>query len=321
MRLKKQLSGTNDIASEKNVLAVSNRTKRNIYMYVLLLPAIICVTIFGYMPLCGILIAFKDYDVLRGFMDSPWVGFQNFIDIFTLPEFTKAVVNTLIYSSVNLFGRFPFPILLAIMLNEVRSTAFKKTAQTLSYLPHFLSWISVIGFAYSLFALHGTFNEIMVKIFGEGYERTNILLDSDNFLGVIFFSGLWKEIGWSSIIYLAAITGIDPALYEAAEIDGAGRLKQIWHIMIPSIMGTAVLILIMGIGNLVVTNFEQVYGFQNVYIQNETEVMNTLAYRQGIQNGKYSLATALSMVQGFVSLVLVLTANKLSKKMAGIAIW
>lgn len=310
-----------ETAGGKNAAAISNNSKRNLYMYILLIPAIVSVTIFGYMPLCGTLIAFKDYDVLAGFMNSPWVGLKNFIDIFTLPEFTKAVANTFIYSSVNLFGRFPFPIILAIMLNEVRSAKFKKVAQTLTYLPHFLSWISVIGFAYSLFALHGTYNDIMSHIFGEGYERVNILLNSKNFLGIIFVSGLWKEIGWSSIIYLAAIAGIDPALYEAAEIDGAGRLRQIWHIMLPSIRSTAVLVLIMGIGNMVVINFEQVYGFQNVYIQNETEVMNTLAYRQGIQNGKYSLATALSLVQGLISLLLVVTANKISKKMSDIAIW
>ncbi|MBE7023137.1 MAG: sugar ABC transporter permease [Ruminococcaceae bacterium] len=298
-----------------------NTFSANKYMYILLAPAVICVFIFGYAPLCGLLMAFKDYDALVGFAKSPWVGFENIKNIFEFPNFIGAIKNTLLYSSVCLFGQFPFPILLAIMLNEVRGKTFKKVSQTVTYLPHFLSWISVVGFAYSMFALHGPFNNVMVRIFGESYERTNILLESDNFLGFIFFSGLWKEVGWSSIIYLAAIAGIDQALYEAAAIDGAGKLKQIWHITLPSLRTTAVLVLIMNVGSLVTSNFEQVYGFQNVYTQTDTEVINTLVYREGIQNGEYSMATAFGLVQGLVSLMLVMAANKLSKKLSGTAIW
>lgn len=293
----------------------------NKYMYLLLTPAVICVFIFGYAPLCGLLLAFKDYDALLGFAKSPWVGLKNIRNIFAFPNFIKAIKNTLIFSSVCLFGQFPFPIILAIMLSEVRNKAFKKISQTVTYLPHFLSWISVVGFAYTLFALHGPFNNIMASIFGDSYERTNILLDSKNFLSFIFFSGLWKEMGWNSIIYLAAIAGIDQSLYEAAAIDGAGRLKQIWHITLPSIRTTAVLVLIMNIGSLVTSNFEQVYGFQNVYTQTDTEVINTLVYREGIQNGEYSMATAFGLVQGLVSLTLVMTANKISRKLSGEAIW
>lgn len=310
----------------KNIAVSEVKVRRNTfsankYMYFLLAPAIICVFIFGYAPLSGLLLAFKDYDALIGFAKSPWVGLENIKNIFAFPNFVAAIKNTLIYSSVCLFGQFPFPILLAIMLNEVRSKSFKKISQTITYLPHFLSWISVVGFAYSMFALHGPFNNVMVRIFGESYERTNILLESDNFLGFIFFSGLWKEVGWSSIIYLAAIAGIDQTLYEAASIDGAGKLKQIWHITLPSLRTTAVLVLIMNVGSLVTSNFEQVYGFQNVYTQTDTEVINTLVYREGIQNGEYSMATAFGLVQGLVSLMLVMAANKLSKKLSGTAIW
>lgn len=295
--------------------------KRDMYMYCLLIPAFVCVIIFNYIPLTGLIIAFKDYNVLDGFADSPWVGFEHFKQIFQFPGFVKAIKNTFVYSIVCLFGQFPFPILLAICINEVKNKYAKKTIQTISYLPYFLSWMSVIGFAYSIFSVTGSYNDLMVKIFGESYERNNILLESKNFLGVIFFSGLWKSIGWSSILYLAAICGIDQTLYEAAEIDGCSKLKQIWYITLPCISTTAVLVLILGIGGLVTTNFEQVYGFQNVYIQEETEVINTLTYREGIQNGNYSLATAFSATQGIVSLILVLVANSLSRKMANISIW
>ena len=305
--------------TRKRSLAVDIR--KDMYMYILLLPALIFVLIFNYIPLAGIAIAFKDYDVLKGFAASPWMGLENFKTIFTMPNFTNAVKNTLIYSSVSLFGQFPFPILLAIFINEVKTTWFKKTVQTVSYLPHFLSWMSVIGFAYSIFSITGSFNDLMRSIFGEGYEAKNLLLESENFLAVIFLSGLWKSIGWSSIIYLAAICGVDQSLYEAASIDGCGRIGRIWHITLPSIRTTAVLILIMGVGNLVTTNFEQVYCFQNVYIQAETDTINTLTYREGIQNGNYSMATALGISQGIVAVTLVLTANWISKKISDVGIW
>ena len=295
--------------------------KRDMYMYCLLIPALICVIIFNYIPLSGLMIAFKDYNVLEGFDNSPWVGIKHFIEIFEFPGFVKAIKNTLVYSTVCLFGQFPFPILLAICINEVKNKYLKKTVQTISYLPYFLSWMSVIGFAYAVFSVTGSYNDLMAKIIGESYERKNILLESENFLSVIFLSGLWKNIGWSSILYLAAICGIDQTLYEAAEIDGCSKLKQIWYITLPCISTTAVLVLILGIGGLVTTNFEQVYGFQNVYIQEETDVINTLTYREGIQNGNYSLATAFSATQGIVSLILVLIANSLSRKMANISIW
>lgn len=294
---------------------------RDIYMYLLLLPALVFTLIFNYIPLAGILIAFKDFDVLKGFVDSPWVGIENFKNIFMMPNFLLAIKNTFLYSSVTLFGSFPFPILLAILINEVRNKYFKKTVQTISYLPHFLSWISVIGFAYSIFSITGPYNEVMARIFGESYVANNPLLESDNFIWVIFLSGLWKDIGWSSIIYLAAICGVDQSLYEAAAIDGCGRIKKIWYITLPSIKTTAVLILIMGVGKLVVTSFEQVYGFQNVYIQAQTDTINTLTYREGIQNGNYSMATALGFAQGIVSLVMVFAANRLSKKVSDVGLW
>ena len=285
----------------------------NRFMYLLLFPSLFAVLIFSYLPMAGIVIAFKNFDAID--------GFDNFKKILNYPEFLTAIKNTLVYCSICLFGRFPFPIILALLFNEVGNVKFKKIVQTISYFPHFLSWASVCGLVYALFAINGPINSLLTLIFGDGYEKTNILMDSKNFLPVLFFSGLWKEIGWSTIIYLAAITGIDASLYEAAEVDGCNRFKQVLYITLPSIKTTIVLVLILGLGGLVSANFEQVYGLQNVYSQNETDVINTLIYRQGIQSGEYSLSTAFGLMQGVVSLVLVVGANKFSKTIAQTSLW
>lgn len=293
----------------------------NKVMYLLLLPAIISVIVFNFLPFAGIVIAFKDYDVIDGILGSPWVGFDNFIKIFKYPEMLASIKNTLIFSIVGVFGKFPFPIILALMFNEIRSMKFKKVVQTISYFPHFLSWASVCALIYAMFAIDGPVNNIMAKLIGAGYERANILMDSKNFLPVLFFSGLWKELGWSSIIYLAAIAGVDPSMYEAAEVDGCNRFKQVIYITLPSIKTTIVLVLLLGMGSLVTANFEHVYGLQNVYTQNETEVINTLVYRKGIQGGEYSLATAFGLMQGIVSVTLVILANKFSQAVSETSLW
>ena len=172
-----------------------------------------------------------------------------------------------------------------------------------------------------MFAIDGPVNNLMAKIVGESYQRTNILMDSKNFLPVMFFSGLWKELGWSSIIYLAAIAGVDASMYEAAEVDGCNRFKQVLYITLPAIKTTIVLVLLLGMGSLVTANFEHVYGLQNVYTQNETEVINTLVYRKGIQGGEYSLATAFGLMQGIVSVTLVVLANKFSQVVSETSLW
>lgn len=293
---------------------------KNAYMYLLLLPAVIAVFVFFYLPMCGVLIAFKDYDVIKGFMASEWVGLDNFIQIVTYPKFLHAILNTLIYSGAIIFGTFPFPVILALLFNELRNIHFKKVVQTISYMPYFLSWISVIGLFYSMFALEGPINDFICAINPE-HERVNILLDSKNFIGILFTSHLWKNVGWSSVLFLAAIAGIDPTLYEAATIDGCGKFRQAISITIPCIMNTIIIVLVMSLGGLVSSNFEQVYGFQNVYIQDQTETINTLVYRQGIENGQYSLATAFGLMQGVVSVVIVFASNQFTKKMFHVSIW
>lgn len=294
---------------------------RNMYMYILLMPAVIVMTVFCYLPYGGLLIAFKDYDVITGFVNSEWVGLKNFITVLSTPKFLETTWRTLKYSSVLIFGTFPFPILLALMINELRCKTFKRISQTLTYLPHFLSWITVVGLFFSFLSINGPINDALSKILGASYEKKNILLESKYFLGIIFSAQLWKELGWSSILYLAAIAGIDQSLYEAASVDGCGKLKQVFYITLPAILPTAVILLIMKLGSIFNTSFELIYGFQNSYTQAETDVISTLIYRQGIQGGEYSLATAFGMMQGLVSVFLVFFSNTLAKKAANISIW
>lgn len=291
--------------------------------YLMILPAIVLTIIFSYLPMYGIVMAFKNFHPVTGILGSPWAanyGFEHFIAIFKDPELAKAVSNTIVYGLVILFGGYPFPIILALMFNELRSKWFKKVSQTIAYFPHFLSWISVIGLLYTFLAKEGPFNQLM-GVLNKNWVPLNPLMKHEYFLTIMFVSHLWKNVGYSSVVFLAAITGIDPGLYEAASIDGCGKWKQAWHITLPSIKPTMVIILVMSLGGLINVNFEQVYGMQNAFTQPYTEVIGTVVYRRGIMGGDYSATTAFGLFQGLVSLFLVATANFISKKVTEQSIW
>ncbi len=287
----------------------------------LLIPAAICTFIFSYLPMLGIGIAFKDYNVIDGIMGSPWVGLDNFKEIVNMPSVLHALKNTFKYGFIFLFGGTPFAVVFALMINEIKNMRFKKIVQTISYLPHFLSWASVVAIFYGFFSLSGPYNEVMAKIIGDGYEATNLLMNYKNFTPILFVSNVWKGLGWSSILYLAAIAGIDQEMYEAAEIDGCGKFKQAIYITLPCIAVTIAMSLLLSVGSLINVNFEQVYGFQNIYIQEQTETINTLAYRMGIEGGEYSLSTAFGLLQGLASLTIMLIVNELSRKFAHMSVW
>lgn len=290
-------------------------------LYLLLSGALIWTFIFCYLPMMGVVMAFQKFNIFKGFSGSEFVGLYNFTRIFTEPMFVKAIGNTLLYSGVILFLGFPLPIILALMFNEIRSMAFKKIVQTVSYLPYFLSWISVVALFYAFFELYGPFNDLRVFLFGQEVERVNILMDSKYFLPVLFLSHIWKNLGWSTVVFLAAISGIDPQLYEASVMDGCGKWRQIIHITLPGILPTIMILFILSSGSLVSSNFEQVFGFHNLYTMEETQVVNTLVYKLGIQQGDYSVATAFGLAQGIVSFMIVYTVNKISKKASNISIW
>ncbi len=298
-----------------------NRIKKHKLLYVLLGGALIWTVIFNYVPMAGILIAFQDYDIFKGIGSSPFVGLKHFQSIFRVPALQKAILNTLLYSGVKLVFGFPLTIVFALLLNEIRQMFFKRVVQTISYLPHFLSWIAVASMCYSFFELYGSFNDLRLYLLGPDAERINILMDPDSFLGVIFFSSVYKEIGWGTIVYLAAISGIDPQLYEASVMDGCSRLKQVFYITLPGILPTAMILFILSAGGILNANFEQIIGFQNLYTQQQTEVINTIVYKYGLQQGNFSLSTAFGLMQGVVSFIIMFLVNKISKKLSNIGIW
>lgn len=285
--------------------------KRHRQIYLFFVPSIILVFIFNYIPLAGTYIAFLDYDVFKG-MSSPFVGLDNFKAVFSMPDFLGAIFNTVKLSFLGIIIKFPLPIIFALLLNELKNGFFKRFTQTVSYLPHFISTIAIVSLTTNILGNYGILNDIRLALFGEGTERILFLTLQSWFMPVNLFLQVWMTLGWSAVIYLATISGIDPELYEAAIIDGAGKFRQCLHITLPSISNTVVILLILQIGKLFASNFALVYGLQNVYI--DFEVISTIVYKQGITNGNYSVSTALSLAQGLISLVLVLSTNYLSKK-------
>ncbi len=319
----------NEINNKKRTSSLrKSKMRKYKFLYILLLPAIIWTLIFSYVPLGGIVIAFQKYDIIKGITGSPFCSLDNFYQIFNKPAFStkllSATLNTLLYSSVVLFLGTPFPIILAILFNELKNTYVKKVAQTLSYLPTFLSWVAVSGMFYSIFATYGIWNDILemcANFLHLQFERKNIMMDSKNFVHVVFWVNLWKTVGWSSIIYLAAITGINQEMYEAARIDGCSRFKQAIYITIPSIVPTMVILFIMSFGGLLSSNFDLVFTFQNAYIQEKTEIIDTLTYRLGILQGEYSFTMAFGIVKSIISIILTVVCNKVCKKISGVGLW
>jgi len=276
-------------------------------------PAVLILLFFSYGPMPGLVMAFQDFSIFRGFLDSEWVGLENFITIFTQSKFTTAIFNTVWVSVLSLVLTFPAPIVLALLINEIKNKYFKSFVQTASYLPHFLSWLSVVGLVQLLFSRDGLINDFLVYLGAE--QRITFLAQQENFIWFIIGTTLWKEVGWSTIVHLANLTSINPDLYEAAEVDGAGYFAKLWYITLPHMLPTVVILLIFQLGKLFMSNFDLIYGLQNPFI--DFEVISTIIYQTGIKSGNYSVSTAIGLVEGLVALTLVLTTNKLAKKVSG----
>lgn len=289
---------------------------KNRFIYVLLLPALVLVIFFNYLPLFGITIAFQDYNVFSP-EKSTWIGLRNFREIFANPALLSAIFNTLYVSILNLLICFPAGILLALLMNEVKSVLLKKTFQTITYLPHFLSWISIVGIATTLYARSGVINDILVWL--TGGERVLFLAQQNLFVPNLILLTLWQGVGWSSVIYFAAICGVDESLYEAAKIDGAGRLKQTIHVTLPAIVPTIVIMLLWQCAKLFSDNFELVYGLQNAFI--DFEVVQTIIYHQGIVGGNYQMSTAFGLFQGVINLIVLLLANGMTKRISDVGMF
>lgn len=282
-------------------------------MYLLLLPGLIYFIIYRYLPMAGIAIAFKDFSPFLGFMDSEWVGFKNFARIFDSSEVIRVLWNTLVISFLQIVFAFPAPILLALMLNEVRRQAFKRVIQSIVYLPHFLSWVVVVGIVAIFLRNDGMINHFMTDVLGLE-ETIPFLTNPAYFRPLLILEVIWKEVGWGTIIFLAALAGVNPALYEAAVMDGAGRFRQIWHITLPAIRSTIVIMLIIRLGNVMEVGFEQVFLQLNPFNMDIGNVLDTYVYYKGIQQSDYSFSTAVGVFKGSVGLVLVVLANRLAKR-------
>lgn len=288
------------------------RIVRDRWLYILLAPGVIIFVVFKYLPMWGIVIAFQDYQPFLGLFKSKWVGFEHFTFFFSNPIFFKLLRNTLVLSLYNLVFFFPMPIILALLLNELRSNSFKRFIQTFVYVPHFISIVIVASITFVFFTTEGGIvNEILFKLTGSKYP---FLTSLSAFRPMIVGQVIWKETGWGTIIFLAAIAGIDPNLYEAALIDGAGRFRQLWHITLPSIRSTIVILLILRLGHILDNGFEQILLMSNSLNREVSQVFDTYVYMMGITQGAFSYSTAVGLFKAVIGIALILSANALAKR-------
>ncbi|MCL6456473.1 MAG: ABC transporter permease subunit [Gorillibacterium sp.] len=289
-----------------------SRFKQNLPLMLMFAPVVVFFLMFRYLPMLGNVIAFKNYNFIDGIVKSPWVGLDNFRMIFHNPQTLTMIRNTFILSLLHIVTSFPFPILIAIMLNEARKVWFKKSVQTLLYLPHFFSWVIIGGISVTLFGSQAGVINMLIEHFGG--TSISFLYKSSSWMAIFLGSSIWKEAGFSAIIYLAAIGSIDPSLYEAASIDGAGKFKQMWNITLPGLLPIMTLMLILSMGNVMDVGFDQIYNMQNAVVANVASVISTYIFTVGIQGGLYSITTAMGLFESLIGLTLVIGANTLSKK-------
>ena len=289
-------------------------------LYAMLLPCIIYYILFCYVPMNGIVLAFKDYSFNKGIWGSKWVGLRFFRTFWSSYDRNRLIFNTLKIGALKTFLEFPFAIILALMLNEVRSMKFRKVTQTISYLPHFLSSVIIVTMIQRLLApQNGLLNQLTAMLGGD--PSTFYLMDAKYFYGILFSMDIWMNIGWDSIIYLAAMSGVDLSLYEAAEMDGCDKLRKIWHITLPGIRVTIGLLFIMRVGGLLSSGFEQIYLLRTPGNMSVADTLDLFVIRTGLTGGQFGYATAVGLIQSVVGLALVALCNSLAKKFAGVSLW
>ena len=298
---------------------IASRVKRYKYLYLLFLPVIVWYILFRYVPMYGIIIAFKNYNVFRGIGDSPWVGFLYFKQFFESMFFWRLLRNTFLISFYGLCFGFPAPIILALLFNELKNGLFKRAAQTISYLPHFISTVVIVSmFVEFLSPSRGLFNNIIASF---GGERIYFLGDQRYFRAIYTIMNIWRGIGWGTIIYLAALTGINPELYEAAIIDGCNRFKQTLYVTLPGIANTIIIMLIFRIGELLAVGSESIILMYNPAIYETSDVISTYVYRRGLVEAQYSFAAAVGLFDAIIGLILIGTANALAKRYSETSLW
>lgn len=292
--------------------------KKHKYIYLMALPMIIYFLLFHYMPMYGIIIGFKDFNPRAGILGSPNVGFKHFITFFKSIYFNRTVKNTILLSVYSLAWGFPAAIILALLLNEIKNERFKKSIQTITYLPHFISLVVICGLIVDFTSTDGLINAILSNF---GIETQNWLTKPEWFRTIYIGSGLWQSIGWDSIIFLAALSGIDPSLYEAAKIDGAGRWKQLLHVTLPGLAPTIVIMLILNIGGLMAVGAQKIILLYNPLTYETADVVSSYVYRKGLQDAQYSFSTAIGLFESIIGFTLLVLANKISKKVTEESLW
>jgi putative aldouronate transport system permease protein len=298
--------------------SVLRNMKRSRYLYLIFGLPFCYYIIFHYWPMYGIIIAFKDYNIVKGITESPWVGLKHFNKFLVDPYFWKLVRNTLLINIYELFWAFPAPIILALLLNEVRQQGYKRFVQSVSYLPHFISTVVVCGMIVNFLSTDGLINQLVVWLGGEPIQ---FLMMPEYFRTIFISSGIWQSVGWGSIIYLAALTAVDSELYDAAKIDGANRWKQLLHITVPGIAPTISIMLIINIGRLMSIGYEKIILLYNGSTYETADVISTYVYRRGLLGSDFSYGTAVELFQAIVGLILLVMANRLSKKISDTGLW
>lgn len=293
--------------------------KKNYWLYLFLIPGLVYMYMFKFRPIYGLQIAFKDFSLVKGIWDSEWVGLEHFMALFKSVSFTRVFRNSIVTSILRLLWGFPIPIILALALNEIRQVGYKRVAQTVLYLPHFVSWVVIAGILTGLLSQStGVINSLIEAC---GGEKIAFLTSPKWFRTVLIVAENWKEAGWGTIVYLAALSGIDPSLYEAAMVDGASRWQRIKYITFPCILGTVTVMLIMRMGSVLNNGFEQIWLLQNSINRETAEVLETYSYQVGLREGRYSFATAIGLFQSVIGCIMVFASNYISKKKGGSGLW
>ena len=296
-----------------------DRIRRNWLLYLFLLPAVTYIAVFQYAPMYGIQIAFRDFKIKAGFWGSEWVGLKWFIRFFNMPRFWQILKNTLSISIYALVCNFILPIILAVALNNIAAKRYKKFAQTITYMPHFISTVVLVGMISVFFSPQTGFVNTILGWFG--VDPIYFLGEKQYFRHLYVWSGVWQGVGWGSIIYMAALSGVDPALHEAAVLDGASKLQRVWHIDLPAILPTISIMLIMSFGKVMSVGYEKVYLMQNDLNVQVSEVISTYVYKMGILSQQFSYSTAINLFNNVVNFILVMTMNKVVKKLSGSGLW
>ncbi len=292
---------------------------RKKYLYIMLIPCVVYFFIFNYIPMYGVLIAFKDFNFKLGILGSPWIGFENFEYMFGLSDFYEVLRNSIVLSVLRMIFTFPFPIILALLMNDIAIPKYQKTVQTIIYLPHFVSWVVIGGILVNFLSpTNGAVNNIIKSM---GGEPIFFLGDPKYFRTLVVLTSIWKDSGWGTIIYLAAITSIPAELYEASTMDGANKLQNLWYVTLPSIKSTVVIMFILQMGRIMSNGFEQVYILQNTRNLSVSDVFETYTYRVGMVGGRYSFATTVGLFTSVVSIIFLLASNKLANALGEEGIW